>query len=374
MNPKYDIYEEIDRYLNEELSQAELVQFHQKLSGDAEFKSIVEAQKIANEIIIDQEMIKLKERMNKEMNQDINGSSPWNKIILFSAAVVTSASIYTYIHYNQQDSTETKENVSVASSKPTITEGDRSLKDEATASIRQPVVTSPSSSVKSSLITSTESTPIQEEKTNTDLIVSADKENPIVPIIPNNEQEVKKQTPVVEQITKINCETVKITAAVRVDYGFDNDEEASIVIDPSTIKGGTAPYSYSLDHSAFNGDNRIDGIKDGAHHVRIKDHNNCITDLKKEVIVKTPVKEINEAFSPSHGERWKYPVKDQADATITIMNKAGIPVYSTNISGGYPNEWDGKSNAGADLESGNYYFVIQYSARDVVKGHINIVR
>ncbi|HSZ71867.1 MAG TPA: hypothetical protein VK750_04270, partial [Cytophagaceae bacterium] len=197
MNPKYDIYEEIDRYLNEELSQAELVQFHQKLSGDAEFKSIVEAQKIANEIIIDQEMIKLKERMNKEMNQDINGSSPWNKIILFSAAVVTSASIYTYIHYNQQDSTETKENVSVASSKPTITEGDRSLKDEATASIRQPVVTSPSSSVKSSLITSTESTPIQEEKTNTDLIVSADKENPIVPIIPNNEQEVKKQTPVV---------------------------------------------------------------------------------------------------------------------------------------------------------------------------------
>src|SRR6185312_15397652 len=110
-----------------------------KLSSDAEFKSIVDAQKIANEVIIDQEMIKLKERMNKDMNQDNSGSSHWGKIILFSA-VVTSATLYTYINYNPSDSSGAKENVSPVSSAQPITEGDRSQKDVTTAaSTERPV-------------------------------------------------------------------------------------------------------------------------------------------------------------------------------------------------------------------------------------------
>ncbi|MDB5272544.1 MAG: hypothetical protein JWO58_911 [Chitinophagaceae bacterium] len=374
MNPKYDIYEEIDRYLNEELSEAELVQFNQKLSSDAEFKSIVDAQKIANEVIIDQEMIKLKERMNRDMNQDNNGSSHWGKIILFSA-VVTSATLYTYLNYNKSDSSDTKENVSPVSSAQTITEGDRSQKDATTSSTEQPVT---KASSEKPVNTSADGTPIAQQKivetTPSNEQVILNKETiPTAVVQENKVQETKTIVPV-EHIATVNCATVAITANIKVDYGFNSDGEATIIINPSSIKGGTAPYQYALDHSAFDAANRFTGMKDGIYHVRIKDHNNCVSEVKKEIVVKNPAKEIDEAFTPSHGERWKFPVKENTDATLTIFNKSGGTVYSAHISGGYPSEWNGTSNSGVELESGNYYFVIQYSPQDVVKGHISIVR
>lgn len=372
MNPKYDIYEEIDRYLNEELSETELVQFKQKLSSDAEFKSIVEAQQIANDLIIDQEMIKLKARMSKEMNADNTGSGPWGKIILLSAVVTSAVLLYTYTHYSSSNAEDAKEiAVSAPASHHTTVEGNQQEttttpveKNEGTKSV--------SGSSSEASLAPVQSTPLEEAKKE-DLAVI--KEVTAAPILsPIHKEEVKQAVTVAEQVAKINCEAVHITAEVHVDYGFDNEGEATIIIDQLSVKGGSAPYSYAIDKAAFENDTRFSGVQDGVYHVRIKDRNNCVSQVKKDVVVKTPVKEIDEAFAPTHGERWKFPVKANADATLTIFNKSGATIYSTNISGGHPNEWDGRSNAGVELESGNYYFVIQYSARDVVKGHISIVK
>ncbi|MDF2454400.1 MAG: hypothetical protein K0R51_393 [Cytophagaceae bacterium] len=369
MNPKYDIYEEIDRYLSGELSEAELDAFNKKLSTDAEFKSIVDAQKLANEIIIDQEMIKLKARMNKEMNADNMGSGPWGKLLILSAVVVTSAALYTYINYSSSDKEEDKKvliDMPLAIHVPPTKEQTK----EAESISKEKVNSIPSSKeVIDSKFESTTIVPSQEKKTETIVPVTE-----TIPVFIPQKEEVKQAATAVEQLAKVNCATVHITAQVRVDYGFGNDGEATIIIDELSVKGGKAPYSYSIDQSAFDGDARISGIKDGTYHVRIKDGNHCVSEIKKEIVVKTPVKEIDEAFAPAHGERWKFPLKPSADANITIYNKAGVTVYTTPISGGYPEEWDGKTNAGVELESGNYYFAIQYSARDVVRGHISIVK
>lgn len=372
MNPKYDIYEEIDRYLNEELSEAELDAFNKKLSTDAEFKSIVDAQKLANEIIIDQEMIRLKARMTKEMNADNTGSGPWGKLLILSAVVVTSAALYTYSQYSSSETEAVKE-ISVAAPTPQETVAEQ---NQNSASF-EPVVKNNKNNtndVKALEHTvarvSEETTPVVEH--TKDMAVT--KDIPNTTVLTPAKEDVKQAAMAAEQIAKVNCATVRITAQVHVDYGFDNDGEATIVIDQLSVKGGKAPYSYSIDQSTFDSDTRISGIKDGTYHVRIKDGNQCVSEVKKEIVVKTPVKEIDEAFAPAHGERWKFPLKPSADATVTIYNKAGATVYTTHVSAGYPEEWDGRSNAGVELESGNYYFAIQYSAREVVKGHISIVR
>lgn len=369
MNPKYDIYEEIDRYLNEELSEAELVQFNEKLSTDGEFKSIVDAQKIANEIIIDQEMIKLKARMSKEMNADNTGSGPWGKIIIFSAVVVASTAFYSYMNYSSSDAEDIKE-ITLAAPVNTT--------DSSLAEKHQVEVTV--AAVKQNQTKPQPSTAIVDAK-NSSTDVSASTET-FVPITEKfssvattiQREDVKQAVKAAEQITKVNCETVHISAQVRVDYGFDSDGEATIIIDQLSVKGGMAPYTYAIDQSVFDNDTRFDGIKDGVYHVRVKDHNGCVSQVKKEIIVKIPAKEIDEAFAPSHGERWKFPLKANAEAIVTIFNKAGAIIYSTTVSGGYPEEWDGRSNAGVELEPSNYYFVIQYNSRDLVKGHISIVR
>ncbi len=372
MNPKYDIYEEIDRYLNEELSEAELDAFNKKLSADAEFKSIVDAQKLANEIIIDQEMIKLKARMTKEMNADNTGSGPWGKLLILSAVVVTSAALYTYSQYSSTEAETIKEITVAAPTKQQVV-----VEENQNSTSLTPVVqNNKNNSVEANKVEPTitkvpdETTPVVEPPKD----IAVDKETPHVPVQIPAKEEVKQAAMAAEQLAKVNCATVHITAQVHVDYGFDNDGEATIVIDQLSVKGGKAPYSYSIDKSAFDNDTRIAGIKDGTYHVRIKDGNNCVSEVKKEVVVKTPVKEIDEAFAPAHGERWKFPLKANADATITIYNKVGATVYTSQVAAGSSEEWDGRTNAGVELESGNYYFAIQYSAREVVKGHISIVK
>lgn len=367
MNPKYDIYEEIDRYLNDELSEAELVQFNKKLSGDAEFKSIVEAQKIANEVIIDQEMIKLKARMSKEMNSDNTGSGPWGKIMIFSAVVVVSTAIYTYLNYSSSDTEDIKEITTAVPSQSSAPSDQNKQKEIVVVPIekqgtKQSVGVDPKN-------TPAEVTPSTELK---EVIVPVNET--IIPTANPQKEEVKQAVKAADQIAKVNCETVHISAQVRVDYGFDSNGEATIIIDQLSVKGGTAPYSYAIDQSAFDNETRFEGLKDGVYHVRVKDHNGCVSQVKKDVIVKTPVKEIDEAFAPAHGERWKFPVKANKEATVTIFNKSGTQVYTTTLTGGSLEEWDGRNSSGVELESGNYYFVIQYTPRDVVKGHISIVK
>jgi hypothetical protein len=372
MNPKYDIYEEIDRYLNKELSEAELVPFNQKLASDAEFKSLVDAQKMAHEIIIDQEMIRLKERMSKDLNQDSNGSAPWGKIILFSA-VVTSAALYALVDFSPSDSKGNKENDTVVpTEQKTKAVNNTSLKEEVTSSSEK-IVAGSNTLTKPVATTIDQELVSTKEETNHAPLLNNSKETIVAPIVAvnGNPQEPKQEKIEKEPVVKINCETVKITAVVKVAY---DENVATIVIDPLSVKGGDAPYTYALDQSGFNPDNRFDGINEGIYHVRIKDHNNCTSTIKKEIVVNIPRKEIDDAFAPSHGERWKIPVKENAEASLTIINKGGSTVYTANISGGYPSEWDGRGNNGVELESGNYYFVIQYSARDIVKGHISIVR
>ena len=368
MNPKYDIYEEIDRYLNDELSEAELAQFNEKLSGDAEFKSIVEAQKIANEVIIDQEMIKLKARMSKEMSADNTGSGPWGKIIIFSAVVVASTALYTYLNYSSSEAEDVKE-IAVTTLAQTITPSEKNETEVMSRPVQEQSTHKTITKTVDAKNTPAEITPSTE--VNTETIVPV--KETITPAI-SPKEEIKQATKAADQIAKVNCETVHISAQVRVDYGFDSDGEATIIIDQLTVKGGTAPYSYAIDQSAFDNDTRFDGIKDGVYHVRVKDHNGCVSQVKKDVIVKTPVKEIDEAFAPAHGERWKFPVKANKEATISIYNKSGTQVYNATITGGSSEEWDGRNSSGVELESGNYYFVIQYTPRDVVKGHISIVK
>ncbi len=371
MNPIYDIYEEIDRYLYHQLSESELAAFNKKLLTDADFKSIVDAQKIANEVIIDQEMIKLKARMSKEMNADNTGSGPWGKIIIFSALVVTSAALYMYSQSSSSDSEDNK-NIAVTA----ITQTNTATKEH-----QKETTVTPNDKYKTTTQKSKATVDMEQKITDALPVVEVQKESVLSiketvhsSVIRPQKEEIKQAIQAADQIAKVNCETLHISAEVIVDYGFEADGEATIIIKSLSVKGSLAPYTYAIDQSAFESAPRFDGIKDGVYHVRVKDHNGCIAQVKKEVIVKTPVKEIDDAFAPAYGERWKFPVKANKEATISIFNKAGTPVYITTLSGGYPEEWDGRNNSGVELESGNYYFVIQYSSHEILKGYISIVK
>ena len=379
MNPKYNIYEEIDRYLNYELSEEELLGFQTKLDKDRELQALVEAQTIANEIIIDNEMLKLKERMSKDLNKGNNGlSSNWTKVLLFSIAVGSTA-IYSYTQLNTKS-----ENIIISSSN-TITNNNINTAVENSTSINnEPKINTINSPAKKTgtvvkeikLEASKEFIPearlIQEsnvaKETTTEASAMSTVPNKVT--LPTIQSEVKEDK-IVE--TK-PCETIKITADVNTNYSMNGSDETNIVINKASIKGGTAPYTYALNNDDFKNENRFEGIKDGTYNIRIKDKNNCISVVKKNMVVLIPARAIDEAFTPSHGEHWKFPLNDRTDASITIINKVGTTVYSAQISGSYPSEWDGRGNNGTELDLGNYYFILTFKDQKVVKGNISIIK
>lgn len=377
MNPNYHIHEQIDRYLNTNLSEEELAHFNAALLNDISFKETFEAQKEAHELIIDNEMIKLKERMSRDLNNQGGGDAyNWSKIILLSAAI-SSVVVFSYFLYNntkQTSTTITQEEIIIDQKEIAIINTDKEnvvTKKNNTNS----EISIPSSPIEKANTGEYKQTITSESNTN--LNVNLSNENKVIP--PPLVIEKTISTPEVKNTTQdhkttVNCETIVITAEVRVDYGFDNQNEATIIVDKFSVKGGSSPYSFSLNKERFNNDNTFESIKNGNYHIHVKDKNGCISEIKKEITVKIPQKEIDDAFTPSMGETWSFPIKNNSDATISIINKAGLTVYSSAINGGYPSEWNGRDLNGNELNAGSYYFVVNFVNNDLLKGHISILK
>lgn len=371
MNPKYNIYEEIDRYLSHQLSEEELLDFQARLLQDEVLQETLEAQKIAHEIIIDHELMKLKDRIQKDLQPNDSGSSfQWSKIILLTA-VLGSGAMYTYFQWDSKTQVTTPVK-SISTPTPIdqnktehIQKGIRVEKQNHTLSQSMPTEDKNSVVFHNESNTLTEIiNPHIEQHSN---IIGEDKKDHILILERGDPEKTTVKTPVI-----LSCDKTTISAEVVVNYGLDGFDEAQIVVKKSSLKGGTPPYTFALDESSFGKEDLFDGIKEGIHLVSIKDQNNCL--FKKEVIIKTPQKVIDDAFAPSYGERWKFPLQQETEATITIFNKAGLTVYKNNIKGGYPDEWDGRDQNGNELDLGNYYFILTFKSNKMTKGNISILK
>jgi hypothetical protein len=371
MNPNYHIHEQIDRYLKNDLSAEELVEFNKNLLNDVEFKETFEAQKDAHELIVDNELIKLRERMSHDLsNESGTDSSNWGKIILLSAAI-GSVAVFSFVQYNNYKSVPGSGQEKNISTQKDLTVDTHENKDFTTKESRGTTAVTRLSPVENDNRSENKQTPV----TKNDLPPDNKKVEPNNSNVVNTEN-VKPTTETKIPSTEnskvpVNCETIVVTANVKVSYA---KEEATIVVDKASVKGGASPYLFSLNQHSFSADNSFEDIKEGTYHVYIKDENGCISEIKKDVIVKIPQKEIDDAFAPSMGEKWSFPIKENADARITIINKAGLTVYTTTINGGYPNEWDGRDTNGNELNAGNYYFIINFTNNELLKGHISIVK
>lgn len=370
MNPKYDIYEQIDLYIGNKLSEEELSQFNAKLANDINLQETLEAQKIANELIIDLEMIKLKARMQKDMSPP-PPSSPLTSIIVaaISAIVLSSGAYFTYNHFTQTSQTAQRE-------KNNFTKNENFEKIEVTKTASEPIMTK---EVLKSSLQKDNHTSTFPNKDNSQLTATT---SPLVPVI----EKVGVATPIAtphhvlasepKSISSspihptIDCQKVKLETSAQVDF---QNEEAIISINKK-VRGGTPPYTFSIDQHVYGTDNRFENVKEGTYQISIKDADNCVSILSKPVIVKYPEKLIDDSFNPSTGNKWSYPNIDNQDATVTIVNKVGLTVFTHNISNGYPSDWDGRDNHGNELDAGNYFFIISFTNNKIVKGHVTIVK
>jgi hypothetical protein len=371
MNPEYDIHEQIDLYLDNKLSGEALSLFNSKLANDVDLQEMVEAQKMANEIIFDNEMIRLKDRMREDLSNDgTSGKSNLNKIII-SSLLIISASVGGYV-YLSSDSQQSKGKL-LTDQKETDYNAANSVVSEDNSKDKNEFFRKPSSKEKLSVVL---------EDTTKENFSNGTPENLLSDI--NNSGENSSENQITkpeikenlkEENNKYNCNEIKIDGIAKVNVGF-NTNEGTIIIDKKTVRGGKAPYLFSIDKETFTASSQFEYVQEGTYTIYIKDHNNCICSLSKPVVVKseTPTKEIDDVFSPINGDRWKFPLGQHSEGSINIFNKGGSLVYNANIVGGYPAEWDGRDVLGNELGTGNYYFIINFTQNEMVRGHITIVR
>ncbi|MBX9853700.1 MAG: gliding motility-associated C-terminal domain-containing protein [Cytophagaceae bacterium] len=360
MNPELHTYELIDRYFRNELKGEELAQFNLKIASDSTFAELVEAQKIANELIIDEQMIALKERMTQDLKSDGNTGQPWGKVILGAVIIITAAAgTYYYSSKNNETTNSLRRNLN-STIKETPASPEKNVLPEKTKVFKK------------------KDHPVQ-IKTIPVIDLPKD-ERPVKDIQrdffydPSLPQIVPGKTTVHGNKTSVNCSSVKITAHLTVTNTCEDHATGSVTIDLNSIEGGASPYTFSVNGDNFSPQYTFSYLQEGNYHIIIKDDNNCVSIIQEAQVKKESChKLIDDAFMPAQGETWKFPA-DSDNAEISIFNKTGKEVYHVKMNRRYPESWDGKDNSGADLEAGVYYFNIKHDNGQNVQGHISIIR
>jgi hypothetical protein len=101
MNPKYDIHERIDLYLNGEMNQEAMREFEADLQTDENLLKTFKAQKVAHQIVVGDELLKLKAQMTKDLGGGHAGNSmgkTWAYIL--SGTLIVAVGIIIYLLNN----------------------------------------------------------------------------------------------------------------------------------------------------------------------------------------------------------------------------------------------------------------------------------
>ncbi|WP_333600791.1 T9SS type B sorting domain-containing protein [Flavobacterium sp.] len=135
---------------------------------------------------------------------------------------------------------------------------------------------------------------------------------------------------------------------------FDQQNTMTVV-----VQGGTGPYLFSVDGSAFQASNIFNNLTPGIHSVSITDVNNC-TDVTKNVMVLG----YPNYFTPNGdgvNDFWNiYYFDTHPNAKISIFDRYGklLRVQSPQSPG-----WDGTYN-GRMLPSTDYWFLVEFKDYD----------
>ena len=96
MKPEYELYNQIDNYLNNKLSEAESQEFAQKLLVDTELAQQVKLQSLTNELIIENRFNEI--FANAATTYDKEKSNLRNKLLTAGAAILVASGALLYFY------------------------------------------------------------------------------------------------------------------------------------------------------------------------------------------------------------------------------------------------------------------------------------
>lgn len=353
---KYDL---IDQYLRGDLSPEEMFAFEKEVAYNPEMAEQLQLHQLADELTFEKGLVDIWEKVGKDLSQQPPPSLPYKKIltIFIGALILTGIGLYYFTG-------KEKENITTSES-GTVTQVDHQDSNKAERPKEKAL---PENKVNRKIMIS----PGPKENI---LFVPPDTAFTVIENLatPPEEDSLKKQPPVKATLPVIPDNTCpEITFGIHTQPSCRNQENGSIQIQVSAIKGGEKPYSYSIDGNDFILRSFNNSLAKGIYLVKVKDHNGCVGQKQVEVHEKPCTEFKDHTFNPGLGN-WKLPFLPGESGTITISDQAGKVVFSSKIISGVPGEWDGRSQTGGSVEMGTYLYIAETEAKEIRQGYITII-
>jgi gliding motility-associated-like protein len=162
--------------------------------------------------------------------------------------------------------------------------------------------------------------------------------------------------------TVIDSEVANIMSIEINDF---NNENNTVIININ----GNGSYEFSLDGDIYQDSPVFTNVTPNIYLVYVKDKRGCGIITKQIVVLDYP-----RFFTPNGdgiNDVWYIKnIINQPNTSIAIYDRYGKLVYSFNEK---QNGWNGKSNA-TDVFASDYWFVIEFPNKKIVKGHFSLKR
>ena len=359
------IFEQIEDYLHERMSEAERIAFEQKLRSDLSLSAKVEEARASDEAIHFACLADLKKTVGEDIKK-IRHTSKWKNLTywLLGSAILIGASTGIFISNNdpKKEIAATWESKKFSNDKITDNKKQNPAENELPAGQKKnPPVFIPSTPEDNEPSELTEKTlPENGEKNNT-----VNEETKISHNAKDNED--KKNTEPAPLDVKNNCNK---EFEIRTEPSCKHQENGSITITADEGK----EYIFHVDQHSINGSQGVfPNLSPGEHRVLVTYNKECT--FTKIVKIEEKWCPLNQPFSfnPDYHEKWEIRYADGAEGKFIIYDRSGKEIYKNTFGSG--NEyWDGTDMNGNVATTGTYAAILYYSDGRKEKVDLTIIR
>ena len=369
MNQEENTYDLIDQYLQGDL--AEDHPFVQQIKDDAELAMEVEVRKLIPDAVVDYRLMSVEKlvasKRKKFVSQD---SSNWKKLLwAVPVLLIGTLAYFSLPEVTKQETVVSNEKLSI---KEIVSIPQQEEKEQFKTVQEKKAVIEPNQIVKSN-----EAIGSRAEVKNVEVIVP----EVVTPIL----IEDNKQTPVLHS-AKIESAVVKtesiatpvnpclgIRMKAYIEEGRPCQGSTEGYLNLKDVRGGKAPYQFSINKQQFQIDGKFAGLKSGEYDVFVKDANDCETLVYEKYSLKS--KNCNQfaehVFNP-HMSTWDVPNHLEKAGELDVFDKTGQRIFIRPFDKSEKIVWGGTANSGELLLPGVYIYSIKYSDGVVEQGRITI--
>jgi hypothetical protein len=371
MNLDDIILEKIDRYTRGMMDGEERVSFEKEIAYNERLQRKIELSMIVDQMVVAKEALKLKEQMRK----DLYKSKPNWGVYLGMALVGIAAGggVFWAYHQTQKGGNEAKPQVHTAeiTTKTSPNESTLAVPTSKEAEVNPktaPVVKDPIAKA-----------PLVAQVSPQGLVKKEEKAIPKEERIQNPKEiheVVEKRENASNPVQSINpCVGLQGDVDFSVLPSCKGEETGAVYIRTETVKGGTAPYTFSL--GTRQSTSSFDHLASGQYDLWIKDAQDCRVEHKQKVFVpekncKTPQQYV---FNPDYDHAWTIPYdRDKKPTRVVIQEKGGRVFYQSSVNDFIPAEWTGDSNTGLALSFGLYFLTIEYADSSIDEATVMVTK